>query len=159
MLCYVMLCYVMLCYVMLCYVMLCYVMLCYVMLCYVMLCYVMLCYVMLCYVKFSIKTLEDLHASFSNLAVFFSFSSSSFLCLRISQGRRRVLKAVFDGEALPRGPHAHPNLFRYHFWTGKVTLSYAFHRKWYPFHMPTAETFSSMFIGSVRDILKGPFKD
>ena len=43
------------------------------------------------------------------------------------------------------------------FLTGKVTLSYTFHTKWYSFHIPTVETLSFCG-GSVRDILKGPFK-
>ena len=57
--------------------------------------------------------------------------------------------------------------------TGKVTSSYSFHRKWYPFHIPTGAThyfffsfsffFFFFFWGggggvSVQDIFKGPFK-
>ena len=36
--------------------------------------------------------------------------------------------------------------------TGKATLSYTFHRKWYPFQIPTVETLSFHFVESVRDI-------
>ena len=33
------------------------------------------------------------------------------------------------------------------FLTGKVTLSYTFHSKWYPFHIPTVETLQLSLAG------------
>ena len=46
-----------------------------------------------------------------------------------------ALNKVLYGEAPPQGPN--PYHFINHFLIEKVPLSYTFHRKWYPFHIPT----------------------
>ena len=61
-------------------------------------------------------------------------------------------------------PRPDPSLFYIPFLLEKAPLSYTFHRKWYPFHVPTerlllnfSPTWMNQTLGaSVRDILKDP---
>ena len=64
------------------------------------------------------------------------------------EGGGGVFKKVLYGETPLQGPD--PYGFQY-------SLSYTFHRKWYPFHILTVEKLS-VFVGSLGDILEGPFK-
>ena len=71
-------------------------------------------------------TVEGLSGIYDPEAFLSSFSSNE-------------LNKVLYGEAAPRGPN--PYAFIYHLLTEKVPLSCTFHRKLYPFHIPTEQLF------------------
>ena len=80
-----------------------------------------------------------------------TFFPGSLLFLPPGAGRGETLGTrLLYREALPWGPNPYP--FIYYFLTEKVPLSYTFHRKLYPFHIPTEWVLPS---GSSPGVLYG----
>ena len=66
-------------------------------------------------------------------------------------GAEEGTRQSFIREAPPRGPNPYP--FIYHFFIEKVPLSYTFHRKLYPFHIPTKRLLPNFSLEKPLEIL------